>query len=262
MHVLTDQWWQLFVNRTDGTLRASAKGWRFDPRELVPEELSQALDERQALGVYAADREGSSRWVCLDADTDSGKQALGSLAVALNRHASLFEVSRRGAHLWLFCPPMPWGEARAVGLDLARQAGIDCEVFPKGPGRNGVRLPLTPHPKTGLIYPVVDPATGEIPDERACLALRPAPLPPVKLPRRDEHRAWQIGGAGSYGDLAKEIGKHTRLRQYGPERANGRCPFHQHPSLSVLGGFWRCWAGCGEGGIAAFRALVNKHERR
>ncbi|MGI8483562.1 MAG: CHC2 zinc finger domain-containing protein [Thermomicrobiales bacterium] len=40
----------------------------------------------------------------------------------------------------------------------------------------------------------------------------------------------------------------------------GRCPFHddRHPSLSILGGFWRCWAGCGEGGVNAFRALEKQ----
>jgi DNA primase len=64
--------------------------------------------------------------------------------------------------------------------------------------------------------------------------------------------------------LWREVEQLTKLRQYGPERAIGHCPFHddQHPSLSILGGFWRCWAGCGEGGINAFRARARGLERR
>ena len=178
----------------------------------------------------------------------------------------LFEPSRRGAHLWRFCPPTPWRDVRAYGEFILEEAGVSCEVFPKGEGRTGVRVPLTPHPKTGVIYPVIDPSTGEILELSALMELKPAPLPPVPIrKRRASTMAVALTGErGDFATLVREIEGVTRLRQYGPERAIGRCPFHddRHPSLSVLGGFWRCWAGCGEGGVNAFRARLREGRRR
>ncbi len=171
----------------------------------------------------------------------------------------LFEPSRRGAHLWRFCPPTPWRAVRAYGEHLLDRAGIRCEVFPKGEGRTGVRLPLTPHPKTGQTYPVIDPTTGEILSVEALQELRPAQLPEAPPRRELGGPRTDVSGRGDFVSLFQEAERFTRLRQYGPERAVGRCPFHddRRPSFSILGGFWRCWAGCGEGGIAAFRRQVE-----
>lgn len=265
MHPLRDTWWERFVNRTDGTLRRTGHGWHFAPRELTLAELDAALRGRQSLGVYAVDQRGLSRWLCLDADDEAGREALQALAIELNPKTTLFEPSRRGAHLWWCCPPTRWERARQVGLTLALTSGISCEVFPKGEGRNGVRLPLTPHPKTGETYPIIDPATGEIRSVEDLAQRGVEPLPQIVLPqvvaadRRVSERT-----RGSFDELRREVEQLTRLRQYGPERAIGRCPFHEdrHPSLSLLGGFWRCWAGCGEGGVNAFRARVRGLERR
>lgn len=261
MHPLTATWWRLFINRTDGTLRASRDGWHFDSTVLEQAEVSRALSGKQSLGVYAASETGLSRWVCLDADTDEGGQALLGLAQNLDPRSTLFELSRRGAHLWWFCPPTPWRRAQGVGLALAQQAGITCEVFPKSQGRTGVRLPLTPHPGTREIYPVLDPNTGELKAVSALRRVRPETLPQLAAPEiLNPRRREPVDGGNQFGDLVREIEQVTRVRVYGPERAVGHCPFHddRHPSLSVLGGFWRCWAGCGEGGIGAFRALAHK----
>ena len=49
-----------------------------------------------------------------------------------------------------------WQEhLKTYGDHLREGTGIRCEVFPKGEGRTGVRLPLTPHPKTGHTYPAI-----------------------------------------------------------------------------------------------------------
>ena len=265
MHPLTDAWWARFINRTDGTLRRGGDGWHYTPKKLAKAEIDAALNLRQSLGVYAVDQEGLSRWVCLDADTDDGKDALIVTAEQLNPMTTLFEVSRRGAHLWWFCPPTPWQRVRAVGLTLIARQGIECEVFPRTAGRNGVRLPLTRHPGTGLVYPIVDPATGEIRDTRELIQLGVESLPQLALPEADEcERRTFENTTQSYIALLREVERFTQLRQYGPERAVGRCPFHDdhRPSLSLLGGFWRCWAGCGEGGIGAFRQQLREMERR
>jgi hypothetical protein len=261
MHPLTQVWWTRFINRTDGTLRRGGDGWRFTTTPLTKQEMSDALRLKQSLGIYAVDTKGMSRWLCLDADTDKGRAALADTAAALNPDTTLFEISRRGAHLWWFCPPTPWQRVRAVGQSLIAKQGIDCEVFPKSAGRNGVRLPLTRHPKTGDVYPVIDPLTGAIREPVDLLHLVIEPLPQltmVELQRAERHTAETNHRA--FAALWDEVTQFTRLRQYGPERAIGLCPFHddRHPSFSLLGGFWRCWAGCGEGGIGAFRSLVKQ----
>jgi hypothetical protein len=263
MHPLTDVWWMLFINRVDGALRGHKQGWVFTPQELEREEVSRALCGKQSLGAYAVDEHGMSKWLCLDADSPTGFDYLRQLAESLDPKRSVFELSPRGAHLWLLCPPTVWQQVHEVGLALVEDAPEPIEVFPKGPGRNGVRLPLSPHPKTGERYPIVDPSTGEIRSLGSLKGLQRAPLLPIK-PKRKTFRTYPREfppERGAYAELFRAIEPYTQLREYAPERAIGRCPFHddQHPSLSLLGGFWRCWAGCGQGGLLAFRRLL--HER-
>lgn len=260
MHPLTDVWWRLFINRTDGALRRGRSGWVYAPQRLTLYEVEAALRGQVSLGVYAADSTGLSRWLCLDADTDEGRLALAQVAARLDPTCSLLELSRRGAHLWRVCPPTPWSQVRTYGEYLLEQVGLRCEIFPKGPARTGVRLPATRHPRTGEIYPIIDPATGVI-RERADLGrLVAQPLP--ELPHRPQpnRRPATDYGSAAFDQLRREVEQTTDLRHYGPERAVGCCPFHddQHPSLSLLGGFWRCWAGCGEGGLNAWRSLARK----
>jgi hypothetical protein len=181
MRELTDLWWRLLVNRTDGTLRAGKRGWIFTPQELTPAEMAMALAERQALGVYAVDGHGRSRWLCLDADTKEGKGYLIELAQRFDPAVTLFEFSRRGAHLWLFCPATDWHRVQAAGHALVAGGPEGIEVFPKGPGRNGARVPLTCHPRTGERYPVVDPYTGEVRSLASLRMLHPAPLHKVAM---------------------------------------------------------------------------------
>ncbi len=61
MHPLTETWWRLFVNRTDGALRSRGHGWYFDPAVLTRHELSSALAGKQSLGIYATDTQGQAR---------------------------------------------------------------------------------------------------------------------------------------------------------------------------------------------------------
>lgn len=260
MHLLTETWWRLFVNRTDGTLRRGMDGWIFTPTVLTKQEMHAALRLRQSLGVYAVNQQGNSRWLCLDADTGSGKAVLVEIARTLNPASTLVELSRRGAHLWWFCPPTPWQQVRAGGQSLLGDRADEIETFPKGAGRNGVRLPLTRHPETNQVYPVVDPATGELRQPRDLVDLRMESLPHLAMPATVTlARPPFENRPKDFVVLKADVERVTELRQYAPERAIGRCPFHddRRPSLSLLGGFWRCWAGCGEGGLHAFRALVT-----
>jgi hypothetical protein len=208
-----------------------------------------------------------SQWVCLDLDDHTQLTKLRAVVDRLlDPRQALLETSRRGFHLWLFVEPASWERVQAWGRYLANQVGLaSIEVFPKGAGLNGVRAPLTPHPKGGRTYALIDVETGEMVDDPwPLLATRRRYHFPEIVPRVNQAKANVSSGRTSHDELVQLIEQYTTLRHYGPERAVGRCPFHddQHPSFSVLGGFWRCWAGCGEGGLATLQALVSKHERR
>lgn len=248
----------LFVNRRDVFLTAASGGcWHHCRRELSDVILAAALAGRTLLGLYSVAADQRCRWICLDVDDDARAGALGRAVQLLDGPAcTLLELSRRGMHLWIFIEPTSWNRAHAWGRDLATRAGVpDIEVFPKGDSLNGVKAPLTRHPKSGLIYPLIDPESGEIVDEPCALISSRVPIAiPDVLPPQRERRLHAKIVNGSHNELVKEIERYTKLRFYGNDRAIGRCPFHddRHPSLGIVGGFWKCFAGCGSGGLAAF----------
>jgi hypothetical protein len=263
---------RLLINRWDCFLAgAHHGGWRSEKRPLAESHFRQAVAGQLSLGSYAVDRRGMSRWACLDLDDNvRGDRFLPIIERLEEPTQYLLELSRRGFHLWLFVEPSPWLVVQCWAKALADEAGLRAiELFPKGEGLNGVRLPLSRHPKNGQVYPVIDPTSGELLNGEAALHFiarrtagqiavpfeqavpRLVSPPPSRSPRGDrtDHRA-----------LVEEIERYTRLRFYGPEQAVGRCPLHddRHPSLGVLGGYWRCFAGCGEGGVNAFRARMRE----
>ena len=258
---------ELFVNRTDAYMAVGKGGhWICCKRLLSQDVLSAALCGRGHLGVYSVDERGLSRWVCLDLDDSHQAQALFSVIALLDQpECALLESSRRGFHLWLFVSPTPWAQLRSWGLHLARQSGLEgIEVFPKGPGFNGVRAPLTVHPRDGAIYPLIDPATGEIVTDPWALlnSRRIVRAPGLVEVARSARTSFISGRTGRtvHTELVAEIERYTELRFFGDERAQGRCPFHddRHPSLGVIGGYWKCFAGCGSGGLAAFQKRIRE----
>lgn len=258
-----------FINRWDHVFIGTPSGqWRCCRQALTEEHLRQAVAGRISLGAYAVDRRGMSRWACLDLDDNvRGDRFTDIIAGIPDPDAALLEYSRRGFHLWLLVEPSPWFVVQHWAKTQADRAGLTgIEVFPKNDGLNGVRLPLSLHPKSRQTYPLIDPSSGEVIEDpltfigarsQICLlddALEPLAPPPVSIRQRRE------AGSSEHRDLVEEIERYTRLRFYGAEQAIGRCPLHddRHPSLGVLGGFWRCFAGCGEGGLNAFRARMRE----
>jgi hypothetical protein len=257
-----------FINRWDRFMVGTADGrWHGCQGLLTETHLRHAVAGQTSLGAYAIDHNGMSRWACLDLDdTVRGDFFLGVIAQLEHPSQALLEYSRRGFHLWLFVEPSPWFVVEWWAKELADRAGLQgIEIFPKGAGLTGVRLPLSRHPKSGQVYPLIDTTTGELVEDplafivnrTACtFDLERMASSPASPPLRRRVTA----GRGDHRALVKEIERYTRLRFYGPEQAVGRCPLHddQHPSLGVLGGFWRCFAGCGEGGLNAFRARMRE----
>lgn len=257
----------LFVNRGDVVMTCGRSGsWICRRQSLSRSGLSCALAGSGWLGLYAVSEAGASRWICLDLDDDASADRLFQVVDLLDdRNCALLESSRRGFHLWVFIEPTSWEQARAWGQELARKVGLaEMEVFPKSGGLNGVRAPLTRHPKDGVIHPVIDAETGEIASDPWALlgSRRRARVPRLDRSKTSANLAYRTGRTGRTDHLAlvAEIERHTRLRFYGVERAIGRCPFHddRHPSFGVMGGYWKCFAGCGSGGLTAFRARARR----
>lgn len=258
-----------FINRWDTFMIGSTDGqWRCVRQPLTEVHLRQAASGRISLGAYAVARNGLSRWACLDLDDKvRGDRFLDVIALLPDPNAALLEYSRRGFHLWIFVDPSPWFVVAHWATHLAAQANLrGIEVFPKHDGMNGVRLPLSRHPKTGQVYPLIDTGGGEVVAEpmdfigsRTHVSLVDESL---DIPTPPSIPIWQRRAEGSneHRALVDEIERYTRLRFYGAEQAIGHCPLHddQHPSFGVLGGFWRCFAGCGEGGLNAFRARMRE----
>lgn len=178
--------------------------------------------------------------------------------------------------------------ARAYGHSLAGSVNLVCEVFPKGPGLNGVKAPGSRHPKDGRVYPLFNLYSGcpEMQFEEAIRCIQPTELaqpthaPPAVEPpgiTREFERRDPFSGLyhldvpsrdQQHADLVAEVTKYTAMRYIGPERLRGKCPFHddQHPSFGIDRYKWECFAKClGEdrsyGGLAAFKARMRERGR-
>lgn len=257
----------LLINRVDCLLTADPRGqgWYCRKAPVTPALVQAALLGHVSLGVYAVSEQGTSKWLALDVDTPAEVPALYRLAVKLAPQGNiLLEQSRRGAHLWIFGPATPWAQVHAYGIHLAREAGLgQVEVFPKGEGLNGLKLPGMRHPKSGRVYPAINPLTGEVLDaRRALVAIRPQPFPAVELRREWSAAPRETTATGDFWDLVQELAKLTRLRVFGPEKAIGQCPWHddQHPSLFVKGQRFHCLASsCGcWGDVADVRRFTEQ----
>jgi hypothetical protein len=114
---------------------------------------------------------------------------------------------------------------------------------------------MSRHPKSGKVYGFINPKTGEMFDDSQAVIerLTACPLPRVRLyPSVRYRREAVLPDATGLVELARQ---HTELRHLGRDRYQARCPLHRpdrHPSFTIIGGYWRCWANCcGEGPATA-----------
>lgn len=129
-------------------------------RTLYPDLIAAHLKGLITIGAYALDQHSVAKWLCFDADDTSRYHGLVRLARRLEQQAIPFylELSRRGAHLWLFTPPTSGTDIRRFGKQLlADHALRSMEIYPRqdqlldGPG-SFVRLPLGKHRLSGKRY--------------------------------------------------------------------------------------------------------------
>ena len=261
-----DVYLKRFVNRVDVTMRFGRGHWYHSQQPLSRSLLEQAIGGVATLGLHAVSKRGTCKWLCLDGDDTPTFRGLASIALTLDADNVLLERSRRGGHLWLFCPPTPWQQVEAYGRYLVREYALQkVDRYPASGELRGIKAPMSRHPRTGKVYPFIDPKTGEVlRDSQAVIErLTPRPLPRVRLyPSVRYRRAPVIADATGLVDLAS---RYTQLRHLGGDRYQARCPLHRpdrHPSFSIVSGYWRCWAQCcGEGrshgGVNALRARLR-----
>ena len=247
---------------------------------LTVEVCARAAEQGHAISGYLAAKweDGDWRTTMGAIDVDTTIEDAHQIRTTLTRLGvrTLMALSRRGAHLWCWTAgdgthdSQPYMPVLAAKMRKALQMGVDMsikdeearkhiEVFPKVAGRSvhsvgALRMPLFRHPKSGIVYPVVDEGGHEILDRveayRATIALDTPykalyALAPV---RGSQDTSWRSDrsyeGRGDRQFVAPSRapegpGVRSILAQLGVPRAESaryfKCPFHedQHASMSV-----------------------------
>ncbi len=129
--------------------------------DLTYETLFWHLEGRQTLGTYVINEQNQCSFAVFDSDAPTGlfDLAVVNMNLATGGIPSYLELSRRGAHLWVFLSePLSPTLVRTWLLPFCPE---DCEFYPKQdqaswehPG-SLIRLPLGVHLRSGERYPFV-----------------------------------------------------------------------------------------------------------
>ncbi|CAN5583760.1 hypothetical protein BH23CHL5_BH23CHL5_24960 [soil metagenome] len=156
--------YRLFINRVDCYLGWHER-WVLKRQPIAKDLVIRAMNGDIALGIQAVSKSGTTRWTCLDVDEVRMLPALFDAARTIPENCRLLELSRRGGHLWVFHQATDWETAHEQGMTVAQHANLgQIEVYPKHGGLHALRLPSTRHPKSGKVYPAVEPESGELLD--------------------------------------------------------------------------------------------------
>lgn len=178
MPALVKDYLDLFVNRRAFTVQSfrphpeNGRHYYYQPKQkgsraallLNEKTISDHLEGKITIGLYAINPSNQRcKWVAIDADYTSAMEDLIKLQYHLgsDRVDSALEMSRRGAHLWVFlAAPLLARKCRIYIYDLASRLDVPVkgcglaegiEVFPKhdsiaaGAFGNAIRGPLGIH---------------------------------------------------------------------------------------------------------------------
>jgi hypothetical protein len=155
-----DTFTALFVSRRDDfAIQRPDGGYRRAGRVLTSADILAHLKGVHTLGSYVINEQGLCIYAVFDADTEEGFHAL----LALQKHlaalgiVSYLELSRRGAHLWIFLAAPALASLVRAWLLPYCPAGV--EFYPKQNESQGygslIRLPFGVHLRSGKRYPFV-----------------------------------------------------------------------------------------------------------
>jgi len=166
---------ELFFSRTDVFAVQMPDGvYKPVRQELTDEDIEAHLRGEIVLGSYQLAPDNTVRWICWDFDAEDGNsESVLPEAKRLVEYIKSKEAYRnsymqeftggRGFHVWLFVKPIPAFVAMALAHQMVKNAGVECEIFPKQaelpPGGLGnlVKVPFGRHMKSGKWSVVLEP---------------------------------------------------------------------------------------------------------
>ena len=131
------------------------------------------------LALYQIALDDTVKWICYDIDDHKGEKGAEvvredvlMLMDELNKHGIPFLLEASGSpnsyHIWVLLKPTKTCNAYRFSRQIAAEAGIKCEIFPKQKGLNGdskygnlVKVPLGVNRKTGVKSQFLDSITFE-----------------------------------------------------------------------------------------------------
>lgn len=184
LEVISGTLYSLFVTRTDcyaeqSKVPDSAGRYSYFKRPYDWEGnlqlIKNHLDGKLTLGTYQISLSNQVKWICFDLDNHDGSNPntrtdVDKLLSILDRHAIPYLLEASGSpdsfHVWIFLLPAGTHSAYCFSRQIAFEAGIRCEIFPKqkGLGKNSkfgnlIKLPLGINRKTGVRSQFLDPRT-------------------------------------------------------------------------------------------------------
>jgi hypothetical protein len=255
------------------------------PVPLTASVIAAHLNGEQTIGLYALNpRTQRAKWIAIDADYEDALENLVQLQSFCERDGvpSALEMSRRGAHLWIFfAEPVLGRECRAYVMHLADELQIPVkgqgtadglELFPRQDALgsaefgNAIRAPLGVHRATGKRYWYIG-ANFNLADQMTFLRSFPR-VAEAKLRQLLQEKKISSGPVDIHERtkrvVTSPVSFHAQsafqiLEHVGPVRRRGRNYWTRCPSCANSGRDtardnlaisiaepwkYKCWAGC------------------
>jgi hypothetical protein len=235
---------------------------------LTPEVAQAAWDHQSSVSGFLSSLNPDTgkrvtHVAAIDVDTDWADVEKVCVMLASHGIRALVVRSRRGGHIWTWPVgdgshdttkhwPVPAATVRralTAAVKLAVDDASKIEVFPKaGPSGGALRMPLFPHPKDNVLYPVID-GQAEVTDRLVAYHLTIDRTTPYEAfyalagPPPDQTTMTPVPGplrASTGLVLPSGPSVSALLQGLGISNAQPghsvRCPWHEdkHASLSIL----------------------------
>jgi hypothetical protein len=169
---------KMVINRPDAYAAQKADGSYLKVKKTVTDnDIKKHLDGKVTIGAYQFNPDNQVKWICFDIDSHAPRNGIETaeeittrndiaekntekMCNFLTNNEIPFMLEKSGSphsyHIWIFINPVDGKIANKFALDIKKESGIDCEVFPKQAtvGKDGygnlVKVPLATHQKHKL----------------------------------------------------------------------------------------------------------------
>lgn len=164
---------KLILNRPDAYAMQNPNGGYFKVKNPVSDAIiKKHLEGNLTIGAYQFNLDNKVKWVCFDIDSHAPKNIIETDEDIIKRNEQAendkirmcnflttsnvpFILEKSGSphsyHIWVLLNPVDGKKAKQFGIDVKKETGIDCEVFPKQEkiGKDGygnlVKVPFATH---------------------------------------------------------------------------------------------------------------------